>query len=378
MQLSSTPEYLPQCQFVLDHSKYAYAQLVAANALKKLLVQSWNHLTPSQQLDFRNYTLSYLAQRGTSIEPFVSSNLVQIVATVTKLGWSSGEEHKAIVQEVSKFLHATTGHLVLGLQASPHAPSRRAAPRVAGAAPDPPPPPPPPQLLQQLVAEMNMAGNTRSLTQQRKVSASFRDTALFQILQIGLRTLQQLSTGAAPGRSHRGSAVPLSPLFGYLVWQAPSPALATRSPASESSRSRSACRASASTSSGPRSTRRPRRWAPSRRPPTDPTPPAFRAGSRPTAPQPPPPPPSPFSLLLSPCAAGSVLVALGDGGGGDDAALLRHLRRLLRAHLLQGARGARPPCLSAPLPLLVRRRAAGELRPEMRPRCGPRCSRDAA
>ena len=26
VQLSSTPEYLPQCQFVLDHSKYAYAQ----------------------------------------------------------------------------------------------------------------------------------------------------------------------------------------------------------------------------------------------------------------------------------------------------------------------------------------------------------------
>jgi len=63
VQLSASPEYIPQCQFVLDHSKYAYAQLVAANALKKLLVQSWNHLSQQQQLDFRNYTLSYLAQK---------------------------------------------------------------------------------------------------------------------------------------------------------------------------------------------------------------------------------------------------------------------------------------------------------------------------
>ena len=36
VQLSSSFDYIPQCQFVLDHSKLAYAQLVAANALKKL------------------------------------------------------------------------------------------------------------------------------------------------------------------------------------------------------------------------------------------------------------------------------------------------------------------------------------------------------
>lgn len=64
VQLSASPEYIPQCQYVLDHSKYAYAQLVAANALKKLLIQSWNHLSQQHQLEFRNYTLSYLAQRS--------------------------------------------------------------------------------------------------------------------------------------------------------------------------------------------------------------------------------------------------------------------------------------------------------------------------
>jgi len=169
VQLSTAPEYIPQCQFVLDNSKLPYAQLVAANALKKLLVQSWNHLTPQQQVDFRNYVLSYLANNGPNCEQYVSTYLVQLVATMTKLGWSTSEEHQQIVTEVSKFLHATTGHLVLGLQ-----------------------------LLQQLVGEMNMSANARSLTQQRKVSASFRDSCLFQILQIALRTLQQLSARAIP------------------------------------------------------------------------------------------------------------------------------------------------------------------------------------
>ena len=49
---------------MLDHSKLAYAQLVAANALKKLLMQSWNHLSVQQRIDLRNYVLTYLANNG--------------------------------------------------------------------------------------------------------------------------------------------------------------------------------------------------------------------------------------------------------------------------------------------------------------------------
>ena len=64
VQLATDASYIPQCQFVLDNSKQSFAQLVAANALKKLLVQHWNHLSPQQQIEFRNYALSYLASRG--------------------------------------------------------------------------------------------------------------------------------------------------------------------------------------------------------------------------------------------------------------------------------------------------------------------------
>ena len=82
---------------------------------------------------------------------------------------------------MSKFLHATPSHLVLGLQ-----------------------------LLATLVTEMNGSANTRSLTQHRKVAGSFRDLALLSILQLGLTTLQQLQTGAL-------AATLLSPYF-PLAW----------------------------------------------------------------------------------------------------------------------------------------------------------------
>ena len=85
---------------MLDHSKLAYAQLVAANALKKLLLQSWNHLTVQQRIDFRNYVLTYLANHGPDCQAFVNASLVQLVGRMTKLGWLDANEHQQIVTEV--------------------------------------------------------------------------------------------------------------------------------------------------------------------------------------------------------------------------------------------------------------------------------------
>ena len=118
VQLSTTPACIPQCQFVLDNSAQPYAQLVAANALRKLVVLSWNNLSAEQRLGFRNYLLSYLANHGPSRQQFICRSLVQLVAAITKLGWLEAEEHQQIVADVDKFLHASPQHLVLGLQAS--------------------------------------------------------------------------------------------------------------------------------------------------------------------------------------------------------------------------------------------------------------------
>lgn len=52
VQLSTTPEYIPRCQFVLSTSTMPYAQLVASNALKRLLQTNWNHLSPPQRVEY--------------------------------------------------------------------------------------------------------------------------------------------------------------------------------------------------------------------------------------------------------------------------------------------------------------------------------------
>ena len=116
VQLSTTPEYIPRCQFVLSNSQMPYAQLVASNALKKLLQTSWNHLTPPQRVEYRNYALNFLANQGPGLQGFVAASLVQLVACVTKLGWMEIEDHTQVLHEVGRFLQATPGHLVLGIQ----------------------------------------------------------------------------------------------------------------------------------------------------------------------------------------------------------------------------------------------------------------------
>ena len=91
-----------------------------------------------------------------------------------------------LAAQVSTFLHATPGHLVLGLQ-----------------------------IFQTLVTEMNSSSNTRSLTQHRKIAGAFRDTCLHKIFTIALETLQQLQIHAIPAAEQvrrvdmRGSHVPL-------------------------------------------------------------------------------------------------------------------------------------------------------------------------
>ena len=173
VQLSTTPDYIPRCRQVLAESAKPYAQLVASNALKRLLVSHWNHLTPAEQGEQRSYALTYLATHGPTCAPYVAASLVSLVACVTKLGWADMADHQQVLVDVNQFLQATPAHLVLGLQ-----------------------------LLHAIVTEMNAVSNTRSLSQHRKVAGAFRDECLFAIFQVSLDTLQK---HGAPGTATAGT-----------------------------------------------------------------------------------------------------------------------------------------------------------------------------
>lgn len=167
LSLQSSAEYIPQCQYILDNSNSQYARLVASNSLTELITVHWNSFTVPQRIDIRNYVLSYLANKGPSLESFLVLSLIKLVCRITKLGWFDDPAHRELADDVTKFLQATVGHCILGLK-----------------------------ILNQLVDELNIPTTGRTLTQHRKTSVSFRDVCLLKVFQIGLTTLKQLQTRA--------------------------------------------------------------------------------------------------------------------------------------------------------------------------------------
>lgn len=167
LSLQSSADYIPQCQYILDHSQSQYALLVASNSLMQLITSHWNNFTVPQRIDIRNYILAYLANQGPSLQDFVTISLIRLVCRITKLGWFDDKVHRELADDVTKFLQATVDHCILGLK-----------------------------ILNQLVDELNLPTTGRTLTQHRKTSVSFRDACLFKVFQLGLTTLKQLQTRA--------------------------------------------------------------------------------------------------------------------------------------------------------------------------------------
>ncbi|KAF1791887.1 Armadillo-type fold [Phytophthora cactorum] len=189
--LQSSAEYIPQCQYVLDNSSSPYALLVASTSLTKLITSHWNNFTTPQRVDIRNYVLGYLAQKGPTLEKFVTTSLIQMVCRLTKYGWFDDEQHREIVAEVTKFLQATVDHCVIGLQ-----------------------------ILSELVTEMNLPVAGRNITFHRKIAVSFREDSLFRIFQVALTSIKQLQMhnirGATPQQEARMGDQALSLLIKCL------------------------------------------------------------------------------------------------------------------------------------------------------------------
>ena len=51
--LNSSTQYIPHCQYILDHSESAYALLIAGNSLSALVTEFWNSFNADQRLEIR-------------------------------------------------------------------------------------------------------------------------------------------------------------------------------------------------------------------------------------------------------------------------------------------------------------------------------------
>lgn len=184
LALQSSVDFLPQCQYILDNSSLAYAQLLASTSLEVLITQYWNKFTVEQKVEIRNYVLNFLATHAHGLTEFVADSLCKLSCRITKLGWFDSNEHREIIEETSKFLQATIDHQLIGIR-----------------------------LLFALVEEMNSPTTGRTLTLHRKTAVSFRDNALYQTFKIAITTLQQIQTrqivGATPDQEVRLSSLAL-------------------------------------------------------------------------------------------------------------------------------------------------------------------------
>ncbi|CAN0236331.1 unnamed protein product [Discosporangium mesarthrocarpum] len=155
LSLQSSAEYIPQCQYILDHSENSYALLLASSSLTRLITNHWNNFTSVQRVDIRNYILSYLGTVGPKLTDYVQTSLIQLLCRITKLGWFDDQQHREVVDAVMRFLQATNDHYVIGLK-----------------------------ILNQLVEELNIPTSGRTLPQHRKTAVSFRDVCLFPVFQV--------------------------------------------------------------------------------------------------------------------------------------------------------------------------------------------------
>jgi len=152
LSLQSSSSQIPTCQYILNNSTVPYALLVASNSLNHLVTSHWNNLTVLQRIELRNYVLDYLGSKGSTIESFVLTSIIQLVCRITKLGWFDDQTHRELPTLVQKFLEATVDHCIIGLK-----------------------------ILNQLVDELNIPTKGRTLTAHRKSAVSFRDTSLKKV-----------------------------------------------------------------------------------------------------------------------------------------------------------------------------------------------------
>ncbi|XP_058078819.1 uncharacterized protein LOC131227118 isoform X2 [Magnolia sinica] len=161
---SVNTDYISQCQYILDNALTPYALMLASSSLLKQVTE--HSLSLQLRLDIRNYLISYLANRGPKLQPFVTGSLIQLFCRVTKFGWFDDDRFRDVVKESANFLSQTSlDHYSIGLK-----------------------------ILNQLVSEMNQPNPGLPSTHHRRVACHFRDQSLFQIFQISLTSLRQLKS----------------------------------------------------------------------------------------------------------------------------------------------------------------------------------------
>eukprot|EP01031_Cornospumella_fuschlensis_P029111 gene29111-35131_t len=195
LTLQSSVDFIPQCQFILDHSNQAYAHIVSLSSLESLTTSFWLSFSPPQKISLLSYIFNYLATRAPSLPDFVISQACKIAARIVKLGWFDHAEFREVVEGAGGGGSGGAGKGWVGnMLDSPHVEVQYVGVRALGA----------------LVDEMNTPISGKTLTSHRKTAVSFRDQTLLGVFSLGLNMLKLIymqlqslvSATNPPGVSH--------------------------------------------------------------------------------------------------------------------------------------------------------------------------------
>jgi len=160
---------LPKCRMLLQRASSPYAMVIAASTLSKKATpnRQGTPLPIQERYDIRCYVLNYLYS-CTNRLPFVTDELMQLYAHITKISWFETDKDqwffRDVIPEISKFLQGDVDKCTTGIQ-----------------------------LFKKLVENMNSMVNFKPLKRHWKVASSFRDASLHQIFQIACDLLSLVS-----------------------------------------------------------------------------------------------------------------------------------------------------------------------------------------
>ena len=131
----------------------------------------------------KSWLLAYLERKGSNLETFVLSSLVQLLSRMTKLGWMEDDKYRSIIDDARAFLdkgarELSQPHYLVGLR-----------------------------IISGVVSEMNNPVPGRTLTQHRKIAVSFRDLSLYQAFRLSLSALRTLQASGGAIESLREQAM---------------------------------------------------------------------------------------------------------------------------------------------------------------------------
>ncbi|KAF7633265.1 hypothetical protein Mgra_00007366 [Meloidogyne graminicola] len=167
-KLIDSNQCLQHCLLLLESGEQPYAQVVASGALKRQLKPSGSFGIKYAflKLLFGRYLLKYLVDRP-SLPLFIQNPLCKLYAYLTKIGWLEKDQTETFhfqlpINQILTLAKEQTPEGIVGLK-----------------------------LLNSLVEEMNLEEGFDTVSKQRKISASFRDSRLLDIFVLSLDILKQ-------------------------------------------------------------------------------------------------------------------------------------------------------------------------------------------